>query len=524
MTEGLMKKQIPVYRRVWAPLLVVIMLSLISVEDATAQAREQTRGRTSGERVERKQTSERSQSGKRVERQKNDKKATRAGTRSNRSSAPTNRTEARRNRTTSRSNRADARASRTQSRANRDESRTASRSNRQATRQGTATTSRAGQTNRGTSRSGVHVRDGARGNRSTVNREPVRNRRNRVQPQSRVRVARDKHRSRYYKRYHHTRPDVYRHYQRPKIYFHHRRPNVYVNIDIRWPWKRRYQAGWAPRYVYKQVVYAEADWGHRTPWYRDAELDVRTHYRQEVRYANDRYAEIDIHIEAIELYEDGYFLGEVRRIPNSLGRVRAKVYRNGRVTFNRDMFLLGDSYSGFEMISTRHYEGYILDAYHRSHGYRVGKVDLYQERVVKKRRSRLFNPHDFNGFVPISLLPENTDWLIDAGLGAVTAHYYGDDPDYFYGGSDDYYDDYSYRAAPQADKRVSTLPRAVPRTSTNGTNASAPAPKVVPRQGTRGGEAAQNATPLRLEDDQAFKTQSGATIRLKRQTEISRVQ
>ncbi len=149
------------------------------------------------------------------------------------------------------------------------------------------------------------------------------------------------------------------------------RPRVRIHFD--WPWEHRYRLGWAPRYRYRQVLFVNVGWGRR---HRDARLDVRTEYYHRVRRADARKAEIEIFVDRIEIYEGGRFLGEVRHIPSDLSRIRATVYRNGRTEFDRSVFLVGDPYVGFEMISTRYYDGYVLNAYRSSHGFRVGRVDL----------------------------------------------------------------------------------------------------------------------------------------------------
>ena len=258
------------------------------------------------------------------------------------------------------------------------------------------------------------------------------------------------------------------HYDRPSV-----RVRPYIHIDIDWPWEHRRQRGWAPRYQYRQVVFFEAGWGRH---HRDARIDVRTDYRHRVRSANRRRAVVDIYVDRIALYEDGYFLGAVDRIPERLGRIRAVIHRNGRVEFDRDVFLVGDPYAGFELIATRHYDRFLLDAYRRGHDLRVGVLDLRRGRVEPVRRSRLFDPYDFDGFVPISLLPEDDGWLCDYGYGSVTAHYYGDDAGSYYGRPGG---TLSYRS---------------------------------------------DVRPLHHAGDQTFRTSGGAEIRLKRDVEITRIE
>lgn len=147
-------------------------------------------------------------------------------------------------------------------------------------------------------------------------------------------------------------------------------------------------------------------------------------YRHQVGRTTSNRADIDIFIERISLYRDGRFIGEVARIPSSLGRIRAEVFRNGRMHFDRNVFLVGDERVGFELISTRHYDGYVLDAYQRSHGYRAGRLDFRRHRVVPVGRSRFFNPFRFDGYVPISLLPDDSRWLLDVGRESISGYYY----------------------------------------------------------------------------------------------------
>ena len=259
--------------------------------------------------------------------------------------------------------------------------------------------------------------------------------------------------------------EPYRH--RPDV-----RVQPYVRINIEWPWEYRHRRKWRPRYQYQQVIYYEAGWGrHR----RENRIDVRTDYHHRVRSANRRRAVVDIYIDRIALYENGRFLGAVDRIPNQLEKIRAVIHRSGYVEFDRDVFLVGDPYAGFELIATRHYDGFLLDAYERGHNLDVGVLDLRRGRVEKVRYSRLFAPYDFEGFVPISLLPEDSGWLCDYGYGSVTAHYYGDDDGYYYG------------------------------------------------SGHRG-RASVSVEPLRHRRERTIRTSIGATIRLERDVNIRRIE
>lgn len=254
------------------------------------------------------------------------------------------------------------------------------------------------------------------------------------------------------------------------------------------------------------MVYVEAGWGRRHR--RQAEIDVRTHYYHELRSANNHKAEVDIYIERVELYQDGRYLGEVDQIPERLSRIRATVYKDGRVSFNRDVFILGDSYTGFEMISTRYYDGHVLDSYRSSHGFRAGVLDLRQGRVNLVNYSRLFDPYDFNGYVPISLIPENESWLLDYGLGSFSANYYDWDP-YYYGGYSGYGSQYDnpYYSNDYYEEDYYEDDYGRPHYSVRSTV----------------GHDNFDVAPLTYANNVNYRTRRGAEINLKRETEFIRM-
>ena len=293
------------------------------------------------------------------------------------------------------------------------------------------------------SRQGDRTRtEGQRGNRTRTEgrrdtrvktRKDVRKRR-KVRYTERNRWKRRYERDRRYHRRHYKRR-----YHRKKRY----RPFIlrpFIHVDIRWPWVHRHHHGWRPKYIYKQVIYVDAGWGHSG--HRQSQIDVRTHYYHELRSATDNKADIDIYIEKLELYENGRYIGEITHVPERIGRIRATVYRNGEVQFDRNVFVVGNTYTGFEMISTRYYDGYLLDSYRRGHGMRVAVLDLNRRRAVPASHSYLFDPHNFDGHVPVSLLPENTGWLLDYGNASFSANYYDHDP-YYYGGYKEYGNEYN---------------------------------------------------------------------------------
>ena len=261
-----------------------------------------------------------------------------------------------------------------------------------------------------------------------------------------VRGTRDGNRSRYVgpvvrdrknvKKYRHNnkhkwqstyfRPDRVHVHVYPRNWHRHVHVSSHIHVGIAWPWQKRYHRHWRPRYRYRQVVYVNVGWGR---YRRQSRIDVRTYYKQRIRHANSDYAEIEIDIDAIELYENGRFIGYVDRIPSKLREINATVYANGRVEFDRNVFLIGDIYRGFEMISTRYYDDYLLNSYDRRHGVRVGRLDLRRERVRSVRRSRLFGASHFNGDVPVSLLPED-DRLFDYSYEYFSGYYRDNDGRY----------------------------------------------------------------------------------------------
>ncbi|QXD15224.1 hypothetical protein GQ464_017770 [Rhodocaloribacter litoris] len=256
------------------------------------------------------------------------------------------------------------------------------------------------------------------------------------------------------------------------------RPHVQVNVH--WPWTYRHRRHWRPRYRYRQVVYVEVHWGRR---HRTSRIDVQTYYRQEVRYADAHHAVVDLYIEEIELFRDGRYYGRVHHIPARLGHLTARIYRDGRVVFDRDVFIVGDPHAGFEMIATRHRGGYVFDGYYGPGEWVVGRLDLRHQAVHLVHRSRLFDPYDFEGWVPISLLPDDLAWRYDYGAGAISA--YDDDDDY-----------YGYEQVPSGGVSV---------------------------HGDVHFRVEKTARPRTLREEKRVTAAFGATIHLRRETEIQRL-
>lgn len=175
-------------------------------------------------------------------------------------------------------------------------------------------------------------------------------------------------------------------------------------------------------------MYVKSDYENRT---RISQVELETQYRHRILSSNDQMAELEISIEAIDLYYEGKHLGSIDYVPENLGTVHATVYANGEIRFDREVFIVGDPYEGFEMISTRYYDGYVLDEFRRGDGYRAGRLDLQSGSIYRINSSRLFDPYAASGYIPISLLPENEGWLWDYGSEAMSAGL--DNYDYYYG-------------------------------------------------------------------------------------------
>lgn len=172
----------------------------------------------------------------------------------------------------------------------------------------------------------------------------------------------------------------------------------------------------------------EKAWNRRTSTSR---VELETQYRHRVVYADEHSAELEIRIEQIDMFVEGQFYGSITSIPEEFSTVHAYINENGQVDFDRELFILGDSSSGFELISTRFYDGYVMDEYRESDNYLAARLDFRTGRARSLRRSRLFRPYDARAFVPVSLLPVDQAWLWDSGPESVSAD--RDNYDYYYG-------------------------------------------------------------------------------------------
>lgn len=447
----------------WLLMTLVLAGTLLVVPEATAQRRSTT-GKTEAE--QRDDRSSRRGRSARSSAEKKKGKATRRSSRTERS-ARSGRTE--------RSSRAGRSSSREQTRSNTTRQRHETRQSRERTRdqrardqrsRGDVRTSESSRrraqerSQRGTRHEGRDRRDRERRDdryRDQDRRDRRDDRvRDRHRDQRRDHRVRDRHRDRHrdgHVRHHrprYQRPVYRHHHKRYRRYKRHLLDRPYVHIDLDWPWEHRYRTGWKPRYRHRQVVVINVGQGPRA---RRSHVEVQTDYYHRIVRADRRRAVVDLYIDRITLYDRGRFIGEVDRVPQSLGRIRATIHRDGYIEYDRDVFLVGDPYVGFELIQTRHYRDYVLGAYHRDHGYRAGVLDLRRGRVETVRRSRLFDPYGYVEYAPLSLLPEQDGWLLDYGRQSFSGAYYERDPLY-YGGyyNDEYYEDdyYDYGAGGDA--------------------------------------------------------------------------
>lgn len=191
------------------------------------------------------------------------------------------------------------------------------------------------------------------------------------------------------------------HAKKKYVPYHHRRARrSHVDVRVHWPWVIRYEQHWHPRVRARHVIHVDIGWGSSR---RSARMEFETVYRQRVRHANRDYAVIDIDIEEVVIYRDGRYIGRVDRIPGHLSRATATVWRNGALEYDRDLFVVGNTFTGFELVS----EEYLPNGRTRI---RAGEVDLRTGRVYGVGRSRLYDPYAPDRFYVQSLLPEDVAW------------------------------------------------------------------------------------------------------------------
>ncbi len=304
-----------------------------------------------------------------------------------------------------------------------------------------------------------------------------------------------------------------------------------VHLDVAWPWETRFRRGaWSPRYRYRQVVYAESGWrGH--DW--ESRYEIVTTYRQRILDASASRARLELLLDEVSLHQDGRYVGRVTRFPYDFERLRATLYRGGRIDFDRDLMVVGDIREGFELVSTRHYGGYAYASWRRGDDVRAARLDFRRQRAEFAGQSRFFDPYEYDGYAPISLLPVDADWLGDYGAYSASAYPYlgygyDDRWDGGYGRGDDDDDGYYYgdvRERSDVTPRGATDGSDRPVRGTydrrdDGSGDDRSSGRAVSGRSSTSGE-----TPtLRRDSDDRYTTPGGATIRLRREAEMQRVE
>jgi len=161
-------------------------------------------------------------------------------------------------------------------------------------------------------------------------------------------------------------------------------------------------------------------------------LEVRSTFRRKIRSVHRDYVEVEFELDRIGVTAAGRFLGQVDRFPGNLRRVRAKIYSDGFVEFDRMLYVAGNQFTGFELLSTRHCGGDLIGATYGCLDPRSGEIDFYRERVNPTRYSRLLDPAHPGDVVPVALVPDE-EYL---GFQYVVGYRGGSDG--YYSGSFDY--------------------------------------------------------------------------------------
>ena len=229
-------------------------------------------------------------------------------------------------------------------------------------------------------------------------------------------------------------PRVYRYdpyYYYPRRYY--RRGRAVSGFYVRIPSYRYYHPRRTSTYVFKQTVESTAGYAGGQ---RVSTVEVHTRIKEKVRRVYRDRVKIEFRIDRISLFEGGLFLGEVDRIPRSLGVMNVTIFNDGYVEYDRMSYLVGDAETGFEIVSTKAYGGHLLNEYRRGHSIRVGELDLYDQRVRGMKYSRFLDGGEFQGFVPVSLMPNDEYWGFQYMAGGHTQR------DDYYLGAADYYDQY----------------------------------------------------------------------------------
>jgi len=224
----------------------------------------------------------------------------------------------------------------------------------------------------------------------------------------------------------HRKPHVFKHrvpsrryVYRPRRYYRHRHTGFgfYIRIPfVRW------HVGHTRRFAYRQVVVGR----------RGGQVEIVSTLKRRVRNVQRDYVEVEFELDRIELLAGGQFRGEVDRFPGNMRKVRAKIYRDGYVEFDRMLYVVGNERTGYEMFSTRYCGGELAGASYECLDPRVGEVDFYDERVHSVGGSRLLDLVYRGQIVPVSLIPDEEYLGFQYAVGGSASN------DGYYSGTYDY--------------------------------------------------------------------------------------
>lgn len=235
----------------------------------------------------------------------------------------------------------------------------------------------------------------------------------------RVVTKRRHHISHVNKRYvrHPLKRYVYKHRRYHRRHSHGVSIGFYIRIPtIRW------HVGHTRRFAYRQIVS-----GHPA-----GDVEVVSTFKRKIRGVHREYVDVEFELDRIEVVSRGQFLGEADRFPGSLRTMRAKVYRDGFVQFDRMLYVVGNDYTGFELLSTRYCGGDLTRAAYECLDARAGDVDFYDERVHSTGYSELLGLAQSGRAVSVALVPD------EEYLGFQYVVGYGRSSDGYYSGSFDY--------------------------------------------------------------------------------------
>ena len=280
---------------------------------------------------------------------------------------------------------------------------------------------------------------------------------------------------------------------------------------------RYWGSSWSPVLRFRQRVRVQSDRSYG--YNRESVLDVRTHYRQRLSgpYGGGYTGgQIDLKIERIEVYQDGRYLGYVDAydLPGDFDHVRATRARNGELRLDDDLLLVGEASVGFELIRFDG-GGDFYGSWRRQ--YDALSLDLRRSSARRIGRSRLFDPYDYRGYVPVSIVPDLQDDFYSSGYGGGYGGQPGyDRPDYDRPGTGGYEGPVQGRS---------------PRAATNGSGEVTPSPQARPQAGRapqggtgQSGSVDGRPAPARRPTSRTITLPGGQQVQVERETSVEAVE